>query len=203
MTLYLLRHGESESNAKDIFAAKKIDLPLTHLGIQQAEAQAGVLKNIGFEKIYVSPLLRAKQTVEIVGRSCGLIPIVTDYLCEIDVGILDGQSMKDPYYWRMWEETLQKWEKGKADIGFPGGETLKDIKTRFTKLLHELEETQQPILIVSHCGFFMAVIWTFCANHGPSFEDGHMSRGHYSIISGSSDKFFLEKFNIPPIEKPR
>lgn len=199
MIFYLLRHGVSESNDKNIFAARKIDLPLTPTGIQQAEAQARTLKNVGFEKIYTSPLLRAIQTAEIVGRSFGLKPITTDCLCEIDVGILDGQSMADAYYWRIWEQTLKEWEKNKENIGFPEGETLNDIKARFTKFLNELEETQQPSLIVSHCGFLIVAIWTYCENHGPTFEDGHMGRGHYSIISGNSSKFILEKFNISPI----
>ena len=199
MIFYLLRHGVSESNDKNIFAAKKIDLPLTPTGIQQAEAQASALKNVGFERIYTSHLLRAKQTAEIVGKKCCLEAIITDCLCEIDVGIIDGQNMADPYYRKIWEQTLREWEKGKENIGFPEGETLNDIKARFAKFLNELEETQQPTLIVSHCGFFMVVIWAFCEIHGPTFEDGHMGRGHYSIISGDSSKFILEKFNIPPI----
>jgi alpha-ribazole phosphatase len=200
MILYLLRHGVSESNDKNIFAAKKINLPLTPTGVQQAEAQAKVLKNVGFEKIYTSPLVRAKQTAEIVGRSCDLEPITTDCLCEIDVGILDGQSMAEPYYWRIWEQILEEWEKGKENIGFPEGEALNDIKARFTKFLNELEEIQQPTLIVSHCGFLMVVIWAFCENHGSTFEHGHMGRGCYSIISGSGRRFQLTKFNVFPTE---
>jgi len=200
MILYLLRHGVSESNDKNIFAAKKIDLPLTPTGRQQAEVQARVLKNVGFKKIYTSPLLRAKQTAEIVSRSCGLEPITTDCLCEIDVGILDGQGMTDPYYWRIWEQTLKEWEKGKENIGFPEGETLNDIRVRFTEFLNELEETQHPILIVSHCGFLMVVIWAFCKNHGPTFEDGHVGRGCYSIISESGKRFQVTKFNVFPVE---
>lgn len=200
MILYLLRHGVSESNDKNIYAAKKIDLPLTPLGIQQAEMQARVLKNVRFEKIYTSPLSRAKQTADIVKRSCGLTPVISDYLCEIDVGILDGKSMADPHYSGIWKNTLQKWEKGEENTGFPDGEKLKDIKMRFTTFLKEIDETEQPILLVSHCGFLMVVIWSFCKNHGPTFEDGHMGRGCYAIISGEGGNFKLEKFNIPPLE---
>lgn len=198
MVLYLLRHGVSESNDKNIFAARKIDLPLTPTGIQQADAQASALKNVGFDKIYTSPLLRAKQTAEIVARSCTLTPIASDYLAEIDVGILDGESMLDSHYSGIWENTLKKWEKSEKDLGFPKGETLEDVKIRFDKFLHELEEITHPILLVSHCGFLMVVIWSFCENHGPTFEDGHMGRGCYSIIAGEGCKFKLEKSNIPP-----
>ncbi len=198
MIMYLLRHGESESNAKDIFAAKKIDLPLTYLGVQQAETQAKVLKKVGFEKIYTSPLLRAKQTAEIMGRSCGVAPVISDCLSEIDVGILDGKSMKDPHYWEIWEKTMQKWEGGYSDIGFPEGETLNDIKIRFTEFLDRLEDSHNPILIVSHCGFFIVVIWFFCKNHGPKIEDGHMGRGYFSIIKRENNYFELKKFNVSP-----
>jgi probable phosphoglycerate mutase len=109
MIIYLLRHGESESNSNSIFAAKKVDLPLTQLGIQQAVLQARRLKNAGFVEIFSSPLLRARHTAEIVGRSCGISSVIADELSEVDVGLLDGKNMEDPHNWGIWEKVLGKW----------------------------------------------------------------------------------------------
>jgi len=78
-------------------------------------------------------------------------------------------------------------------------ESLNDVGNRFKSFLNGLEgEQQKPILIVGHCLLFMAVIWLFCENHGSMFEDGHMGRGHLSVISGSGDRFSILRLNIPP-----
>lgn len=40
--------------------------------------------------------------------------------------------------------------------------------------------------------------WLFCENHGFKFEDGHMGRGHPSVMSKAGDRFRLLKFDISP-----
>lgn len=199
LTLYLLRHGESLANVDRVFAARKVNPPLSDTGIQQAIMQVELLKAVEFSAMYASPLLRARQTAEIVSERCGLKPVFSDALQEVDVGILDGESEDDPQKWAVYEEVIRKWEQGFTSVGFFGGETLNDIEHRFRGFLHGLESKQQKrILIVGHCLLFMAIIWLFCENHGPTFENGHMSRGHLSVISKAGDRFRMLKFNISP-----
>jgi probable phosphoglycerate mutase len=199
LTLYLLRHGESVANVSRIFAAKKIDPPLSEIGIQQAKMQAESLKNLEFSAMYSSPLLRARQTAEIISQRCGPESNFFDALLEVDVGILDGEDQNEPQKYTIYEEVIKKWEQGHANVGFPGGETLNDIENRFRSFLDVLESKQEKcVLVVGHCLLFMAVIWLFCENHGPKFEDGHMGRGHLSVISKNGGKFRLLKFNISP-----
>ena len=222
LTLYLLRHGESVANVERVFAAKKIDPPLSDTGIQQAKMQAQSLRslslnsNFEFSALYASPLLRARHTANIVGQCCGLEPIFSDDLMEIDVGILDGEDQEDPVKWAMYEGVIEKWNQGLYDVSFQAGESLSDVRTRFSRFLQGLEDKQsesngeedENILVVGHCLLFMAVIRLFCKkqrttssyreNHGPTLEDGHMGRGHLSIISKNNDKFRLVKFNISP-----
>lgn len=199
LTLYLLRHGESDANVARMFSSRKLNPPLSETGIQQARRQAESLKVVGFEAIYASSLLRARQTAGIVGEPCGLQPIHTDELWEIYEGILDGESQTDPQHWATYEGVLQKWEQGRTDVSFPGGESLNDIGARFSRFLDELERKEHRcVLVVGHCLLFMGVIWLFCENHGPTLEDGHMGRGHLSIIRKTGDRFRLLKFNISP-----
>ncbi len=51
-----------------------------------AVAKTKILKNVGFLEIFSSPLLRARHTAEIVGRSCGIPTIIADELNEVDDG---------------------------------------------------------------------------------------------------------------------
>ena len=222
LTLYLLRHGESVANVERVFAAKKIDPPLSDTGIQQITMQAKSLKNLSlnshfeFSALYASPLLRARHTANIVGQCCGLEPIFSDDLMEINVGILDGEDQEDAVKWAMYEGVIEKWNQGLYNVSFQAGESLNDVGTRFSRFLQGLEDKQsesngegnENILVVGHCLLFMAVIWLFCKkqrttssyreNHGPTLEDGHMGRGHLSIISKNNDRFRLLKFNISP-----
>lgn len=199
LTLYLLRHGESTANVKRVFAALRIDPPLSEAGIQQAAAQAELLKDIGFSAIYASHLLRARQTAEIVGQQCGLKPIIFEALHEVNVGILDGKDQDDPQNWENFMSVVRRWNSGFNDTGFPEGESLNEIESRLRTFLEVLGEQQGgPVLVVGHSLVFMALFWLFCGKCGSELEDGHMGRGHLSIISGAGDRFRILKFNIPP-----
>ena len=201
LTLYLLRHGESAANAKQVFASLRIDPALSDAGVQQAVMQAESLKNIEFSAIYSSHLLRARQTAGIVGQRCGLEPIVTEALHEVDVGILDGKDQEDPQNWQDFMSIIGEWDSGLPDVAFPGGETLNDIEARLRAFLDCLGDgREKPILVVGHCLLFMAVFWLFCERLGPEFHDGYMGRGHLSVISGDGDRFRILKFSIPPGE---
>ena len=72
--LYIMRHGKTDWNAKHKLQGRT-DIPLNEEGIQMAEQAKEKYKDVNFDICYCSPLVRAKQTAEIVleGRN---IPIV-------------------------------------------------------------------------------------------------------------------------------
>ena len=198
-TLYLLRHGESAANVKRVFASLRIDPSLSDAGIRQAAMQAESLKDTGLSAIYSSHLLRARQTAGIVGRKCGLEPIVSPALHEIDVGVLDGADQDDPKNWRDFIGIIEKWDDGSPDVAFPGGEALNDVEVRLGAFLDGVKNGQdKSILVVGHCLLFMAIFWLFCGKCGPEFRDGYMGRGHISVISGNGDEFQILKLNVSP-----
>lgn len=197
LTLYLLRHGESTANVDNVFASHRIDAPLSPDGIRQAQNLAGWLRRFPISAVYASSLLRARQTAEIVCEPLNLEPVLTDALAEIDVGDLEGKSQDDPEYRLAFDSVLNLWERGFAQDGFSGGETLADAENRLRKFLHRLASgNSNHILIVGHCLLFMALIWIFCENHGPTLESGHMGRGRLSILRSAKEKFRLEEFDL-------
>jgi probable phosphoglycerate mutase len=68
-----LRHGESTGNIEGRFQGQK-DFPLTDAGRSQAELLAGrwAAEGILFDRIVASPLGRALETAEIIGRKLGI-----------------------------------------------------------------------------------------------------------------------------------
>ena len=66
MKIVLVRHGESESNAR---TTEHHDSPLTKTGIAQAKNLGIKLKKIKISAIYTSNLKRAKETAEIISKT--------------------------------------------------------------------------------------------------------------------------------------
>jgi 2,3-bisphosphoglycerate-dependent phosphoglycerate mutase len=91
-----LRHGESVGNAEERFQGHA-DFPLTEKGLAQARALNARWQKLGvtFDRAFSSPLLRARQTAEII--AAGLqIPLEFDPdLMEIDNGLIAGLKAEE------------------------------------------------------------------------------------------------------------
>ena len=87
MDIYLIRHGETDWNKE-----KKLqgitDIPLNAYGIELAEKTAEGLKDVPFDRIYTSPLIRAKKTAEIIRGNRPIELEVREELKEISFGVL-------------------------------------------------------------------------------------------------------------------
>ena len=80
MKLYILRHGEAAEHGDPRF--KENERPLTPRGQQRTKQLAHALREmeITFDTIFSSPLLRAKQTAEIIARGLDQKLEITDAL---------------------------------------------------------------------------------------------------------------------------
>ena len=89
--LYIMRHGKTDWNAMRKLQGRT-DIPLNEEGRQMAEHARTEYADIHFDICYCSPLIRAKETAEIVlkGRN---IPIITDdRLKEMSFGSYEGTA---------------------------------------------------------------------------------------------------------------
>jgi len=92
---YLIRHGQSEANARRVVQGLR-DFRLDDSGRAQAAALGAWLRDKGIETIRCSPLVRARETAEILARELRLpSPAVLDELCEIDAGRFSGLSLEE------------------------------------------------------------------------------------------------------------
>lgn len=90
-TIYLIRHGEYK-NPDHLFPGRLSGFPLSEQGKQQANKLAVYFQKKHIDFIYSSPLLRTKQTADIIGKSLHVPVIFDDRLQEV-VTTLDGESM--------------------------------------------------------------------------------------------------------------
>lgn len=85
MTVYLVRHGQSEANARRAHSGQGSS-PLTEQGFRDAEKAGKRLAGIRFDRVFSSDQLRARQTA--CRALPGIEPELDQRLREIDVGSL-------------------------------------------------------------------------------------------------------------------
>ena len=130
--LVLVRHGQSEWNAKNLFTGWK-DPKLTDLGIQEAIKAGDLLetRNLKFDLMFTSDLFRAQETGRLILEQMNHtdIQVVKDQaLNERNYGDLAGLN-KDEARVKWGEEQVHIWRRS-FDVPPPGGESLKNTAER-------------------------------------------------------------------------
>ena len=149
--IYFIRHGATDWNdnisPEGIPAPKcqgTADIPINQRGKKQAEEVYSLLKDINFDRVICSPLLRARQTANIIYK--GSTPIEIDNrLIERDFGDFEGLTRSQFDFLGFWNRTTSS--------KYTTGESIEQVEKRIFSLLNELKKTpKQNILLVSHGG---------------------------------------------------
>lgn len=144
---YILRHGEAKSNVEDVVSCwpEKFSNPLTEKGVAKINKVVKELQNKKIDLIFASPLLRTKQTAEIVADKLNLKVKFDMRLREVGFGALNGGSAeKFDDYFKSFAERIKRKTKG--------GENYTEVFKRVSSLLTEINRKykNKNILIVSH-----------------------------------------------------
>lgn len=145
VTLYFVRHGESEANAARRFAGRT-DSPLTERGRRQAEIVADELAHVHFDRIVSSPLARCRDTALVIARRHRLPVDLEPDLVEIDVGERTGTPFDEA-------RGLPNW-RDDGFVAWPGGETLERVMERALRAIDRIakDNVGATVLVVGHGG---------------------------------------------------
>jgi 2,3-bisphosphoglycerate-dependent phosphoglycerate mutase len=176
--LIMVRHGQSQWNLENRFTGW-VDVPLSIKGIDEAISSGKKLKDIEFDTIYVSHMLRAIQTLHyiLLESNSKRIPIIYHEEKRIrdwehhtgdrrlEIPIYQTVDLAERYYGNLQglnkAKTMEKYGKEQVhlwrrsfDIKPPGGESLKGTSERtipyFKKyILKDLKEGK-TVLVVAH-----------------------------------------------------
>jgi 2,3-bisphosphoglycerate-dependent phosphoglycerate mutase len=160
--LVLVRHGESEYNAKSWWTGWA-DPSLTEKGREQARLAAEKLKDIHFDYAYTSVLKRAKETWEEIQKIIGQedVPMTEDKaLNERDYGDMTGKN-KWEVKEQVGEEEFMKIRRA-WDYPPPNGESLQMVHSRVipyyeSEILPKLKMGKN-IIIAAHGNSLRALI---------------------------------------------
>ncbi len=185
-TLVLVRHGESRFNTRNLFTGW-IDVPLSVVGIREAEGVAMHCKQFNYTVAFTSHLERAHETLLVIlsqqkkigvfqhekdpryammynastGHRKDILPIITAKdLNERAYGILQGMN-KNTAQRIYGKETVFAWRRGYHKRP-PQGESLQDVFVRviayFEKNIHPRIMQGETVLMVGHGNTLRAII---------------------------------------------
>jgi len=164
MDVFLLRHGETEGNRQGRYIGAT-DQPLSARG-REALRQQGSFDRV--ERVYVSPLLRARQTARLLFPQARLR--VVDDLREMNFGSFEGRTaeeMRDDPGYRAWVDS-------DCRAACPGGEDIGAFRARtcaaFERIAGEALAAQAPrLILVTHGGSIMAIMSRYARPGRPYF----------------------------------
>lgn len=164
MTVYLIRHGQTQGNLERRYIGST-DQPLCPQGREALEGR----EMPSVDGLYVSPLLRCRQTAAILFPN--LIPTLVPDLRECDFGDFEGKTwaeIKDrPEY--------QAWMGGDQGAALPNGEPVGTFYARCRRgFLQVLQQARawnlQRGAVVAHGGTWMAVLEAYGRPQRPFYQ---------------------------------
>jgi broad specificity phosphatase PhoE len=199
--LYFVRHGESVANSHRQFANRGQGPGLTEVGHRQAALTASRLADKGIERVYSSPLLRARQTADAIARTLEIDVTETEALREYDVGTFEGTVDEEN-----WEEYLKTeddwllrhlWDRRSGVTG----ESYLDIERRFAPFISTVcrQDSFGAFALVGHGGLFRAALPRVLANVGYSFSHANvLGHGSYAVATFDSRELTCIEWNGRP-----
>lgn len=152
--VYLFRHGETDANKERRWQGCGFDLPLNDTGLRQARELVSKLSDKKLEVVFSSPLKRARGTAEIVAGALKLPLKFKEGFREGCFG--QGEGIVISELDKRWPEIGARWkDPDDFDIGYPGGETKREIQTRMLNALNELLEEEYKVIGVATHGSAM------------------------------------------------
>jgi broad specificity phosphatase PhoE len=147
--IYLARHGQTAYNAEGRFQGQGA-VPLDDTGRAQARELAETAVAYEFAALWCSPLLRARETADIVSRRIGLPPREDARLMETDAGVWTDRSFADVQAEH--PDGFARFVAGDPTFAFPGGESFAQQGVRVAGAFHDIKRAEAPALVVCHGG---------------------------------------------------
>jgi broad specificity phosphatase PhoE len=177
-----MRHGETAWTISGQHTGST-DLPLTAEGERKAAETGKRLAGKKFAAVYVSPMIRARETCRIAGFAEGAI--ITDDLREWNYGSYEGlttdQIHKTAPNWTIWTGTP------------PGGETIEQVAARARRVIAQASDGEIAIFGHGHMLRVLAACWLEVEPQmGRCFA---LSTGSISVLGHERDTPVIQMWN--------
>lgn len=155
--LFLVRHGETEWN-KTLRYQGHMDIPLSEVGLAQAEKLALRLSKEKLDAVYSSDLSRALETARAAAKYHNVSVDVIPELRETNFGRWEGLTYKEIK--QQFPEIADGWRVNPRDIKAPDGESLGEVSERCFIGLDKIltDNPGRNVLLVAHGGIIRIIV---------------------------------------------
>jgi broad specificity phosphatase PhoE len=143
-SFYFLRHGQTDWNIQGLLMGQR-DIALNEMGRHQAREAAKILAGHHIASLCHSPLIRARETAQIIASQCPCSLYPMSQLSERFWGSLEGEKISQEDLLRR-ESMLPR-----------GAESLDVFQHRVLEGFTRARVYPQPVLFISHGGVFQVI----------------------------------------------
>ena len=193
MTIYLIRHGETDYNVTHRFQGMWVESHLTENGKAQARAASAMFKDIPFDRLYVSAAERTRETAAL------LFPDRDDAVYDDDLREIHIGWLADLYIDDIRKTHGELYDKAVSDRDFSpfGGETLEEHKARGKRAMDRvLASGGEKVAVVSHGGTIRVLLWALTGIE-PSATT-LLPNCSYAVVEIKNGKGMLKQFGLVP-----
>lgn len=195
--LFLLRHGEIQTAAKEKQFIGQTDPPLDERGCRQARFWRDWLSEVRIDQIFTSDLERCMRAAGIIATGRPVDIVASTALREIRLGRWEGLSFAQVR--RHWPEAFR--QRGRSIVRFrpPGGENVADLQRRVIPAIEKmLAHCDGNLLIVAHAGVNRVIL---CHLLGIPLENIFrigQDRGCLNLIDRRPEGLRIQALNLLP-----
>ena len=197
-----MRHGEADNNVNRILVGRHIESHLTEIGRQQVRDTANYLKEIVVDKVFVSPVIRARETAEIVCDVINMDYEIDERLYEIELGKLVGMNYEDIIE-KHGNLFLKFYSGDEQMLDDYGVESFTSVKMRIKHLLDEAMERypDKNIIFVTHLDPIKAAISLLLDLKPEALYQWHIRNAALTILKHESKIFSLSGVNVMGLDR--
>jgi broad specificity phosphatase PhoE len=189
--VFLIRHGITDWHASQRVLGQR-DIPLSEEGLAQAEAVAALLEGVPLAELIASPLARATQTAEAIGRRFSLDVARDPRLIDFRLGKWTGMTYEEVSA----SEEYQRFLADPLSERIPDGENLAEIRSRAVSAVEQaLEDSPSgdAIAMVTHAGIIRVVLAHYLGSHPANYHRIRVSPGSVSVLA------FRDGYELPRV----
>ena len=177
--IYLIRHGHSTANLKNVWAGRVGSVHLSPKGVDQVEKLALRLSGIEFSRFVSSPLDRCLETIGPVAasRAKSVIEKNEEFL-EMDYGSWSGKKLALLSRKSLWKSI----QGSPSTVRFPEGESFSEMSTRVNEGLFALAQPGKRIAICTHGDVIKVLLSNILGMHLDTFQRINVDPASISIV---------------------
>lgn len=199
-TIMLVRHGNTDWNAREIFRGRA-DVELNETGIKQADLLAKYLEPMAMEAVYSSPLKRAFKTAEMVGATHHVDAIPCQELIDFDYG--EWQGLSHDTVRKRYRALYSEWLNSPHLARVPHGESLDDVRKRVNRLVNQMiAKHKGTVLLVSHRVVHKVMICVLLGLDNSHFWNIRLDTCGITTFAHEKNSFVLVRHNDTSFLKP-